>query len=115
MKRLWVLVVALVVVALGAPPAAQAAVKYFSTTKTVTGTGSVTCSSGWKVTGGGAQVPNNYYGSSTSTEYQLRGSYPTSNGWKADATRVSGRYSSSQGWRFTDSGYSAKVWAICIR
>lgn len=100
---------------LAAPGAAQAAINYFDTTRMVQGSGNVSCPSGWKVTGGGSSpLPSNYFGSSSSDEYQLTGSYPTSTtGWKATATRVHGSYSSSSGWRFSTYSYSPTVYAIC--
>jgi hypothetical protein len=92
-------------------PATQGAgPHYFSTTKITSGY----CSSPWKLTGGGAaSLPSNYFGSSSSTEYALTGSYPTGSGWRATATVTRGSYSSSSGWRFSTSSYSPRVYAIC--
>ncbi|XGX79046.1 hypothetical protein LQK93_01845 [Terrabacter sp. BE26] len=96
------------------PPAVQAAVNYFDTTKTVSGTGTVSCPYGWRMTGGGvAALPNNYYGSTSSTEYVLTGSMPYGNGWKAAAKQIKGSYSSYSGWRFSTFSYSAQVYAVC--
>lgn len=100
-----------------APSVATAAVNYFDTTKTVSGSGygTVSCPSGWKMTGGGSgTLPENRYSSTSSDEYYFTGSYPTSNGWKATATKVHGTYSSSSGWRFSSSSYSVTVYAICV-
>lgn len=98
-----------------APPAVQAATNYFDVTKTVTGTGTAYCGSGWKVTGGGVYtLPNDYYGSLSSDEYSLTGSYPnSSSSWRATGNKVHGTYSSSYGWRFTKYSYSPRVYAIC--
>lgn len=83
---------------------------YFSTTKTTSGS----CSSPWKLTGGGvASLPNDYFGSSSSTEYALTGSYPSGSSWRATATVTRGRYSSSSGWSFSTSSYTPHVYAIC--
>lgn len=96
------------------PPAVQAAVNYFDTTKTVSGTGSVACPYGWRMTGGGvASLPNDYYGGSISREYALTGSMPNANGWKATAKQTNGSYSTYSGWRFTTSPYSPRVFAVC--
>lgn len=96
------------------PPAVQAAVNYFDTTKTVSGTGTVSCPFGTRMTGGGvASLPDDYYGSYSSREYMLTGSMPNANGWKATAKQVSGSFSSSRGWTFRTSSYSARVYAVC--
>lgn len=78
-------------IALGAvsvPTAVNASVNYFDATRTVSGTGTASCSHGWKVTGGGAEtLPPDSFGSTTSYEYKLTGSYPASTTtWKATAT-----------------------------
>jgi hypothetical protein len=107
---------ALTVVAMLAwSPAAQAVVNYFDVTKTVySSTGRVSCPSGWKVTGGGvATVPRPTYGSTYAYEYDLTGSYPYGNGWLATATKTTSRYSSSNGWTYSTTSYSPKVYAIC--
>jgi len=100
-----------------APQSVQAAINYFDTTKTVSGTGSVSCGYGWKVTGGGAYpLPSDYYGTSSSDEYKLTGSYPLSSGsWTATAKRTHGTYSSYNGWSFSNWPYSPRVYAICTR
>lgn len=73
------------------------------------------CPYGWKLTGGGvAPLPSNYYGSYSTEEYALTGSYPSSTStWRATATRVHGSYSSSSGWRFYTYSYSPRAYAIC--
>jgi hypothetical protein len=98
-----------------APTTVQAAINYFDTTKVVTSTsGSVSCPSGWRLTGGGAgPLPSDRYSSLSSDEYQLTDSYPSSNGWRASATRVHGTYYSSSGWKFSTYTYRAKVYAVC--
>jgi hypothetical protein len=105
----------LVGVGLAAPTSVSAAVRYFSTTRTVSSTGSVYCPSGTKLTGGGvATLPRDYYGSNSSDEYQLTGSYPSSNTWRASATKTHGSFSSTYGWRFTTTNHSPTVYAICV-
>jgi hypothetical protein len=97
------------------PVAVNAAVKYFSTTRTVSGYGSANCTGTSKLVGGGVQsLPNNYYGSSSSREYQLTGSYPSGNSWRATAIETDGTYSSISGWRFTSRSYTPRVSAICV-
>jgi hypothetical protein len=98
-----------------APPAVQAAINYFDVTKVVSGSGSVSCPSGWKLTGGGvAQLPSDRFSSTYSDEYKLTGSWPySSRTWKATATKVHGTNYGSTGWRFTTSGYYPRVYAVC--
>ncbi len=90
---------------------------YFSTTKTVSGYGSASCSYPWKLTGGGVRsLPSDSFSSYSSTEYKLTGSYPSgSSSWRATATQTRGSYSSSSGWRFSTSSYTPAVYAVCIR
>ncbi|MGO4599991.1 hypothetical protein [Terrabacter sp. 2RAF25] len=96
------------------PPAVQAAVNYFDTTRTVSGSGAVSCPYGWRVTGGGvASLPSDYFGSYSSREYTLTGSMPYGNGWKATAKQTNGSYSTYSGWRFSTSGYFPQVFAVC--
>ena len=115
LKKVALIAVGLTIGLAVAPATVEAAVNYFDVTKTVSGSGSVSCPSGWKVTGGGvASLPANSFGSSTSDEYQLTGSYPTSNGWSASATRVHGTYTSYSGWKFYTYSYTTKVSAICV-
>jgi len=98
-----------------APTAVQAAVNYFDTTRIVTGTGTVYCPSGSKVTGGGTYpLPNDYHGSTSSSEYSVTGSYPSSTtAWKATGKKVQGTYSSTNGWHYYTFLHSPKVYAIC--
>lgn len=118
MKKIAIVSVGLgaagVCMAIVGPTAATAAVNYFNETKTERSGGSAYCASGWKVTGGGASVPNPYFGSSYSDEYALLASYPYDNGWKATGSKVHGSKSSS-GWKFTVSSYSPQVYVICTR
>ena len=114
-KLFVALVVGLGAGLLMAPTSVQAAVNYFDTTKTVYGTGSASCGAGWRVTGGGVEtLPGDRYGTSTSDEYSLTGSYPSSStAWRGTATRVHGTYTSSSGWRFGTYSYSPRVYAVC--
>lgn len=94
---------------------AQSAVNYFDVTRTVTGTGTANCPGGFKVTGGGFKtVPNPIYGSTSSTEYYVTGSYASSQtGWTTTGKKIDGRYSSSKGWTFTSWNWSPSTTAIC--
>jgi hypothetical protein len=114
-KSLLLLTAGVAVGGVMAPSSVQAAINYFDTTKIVSGTGSASCPYGWKLTGGGTYpLPRNYYGSYSSDEYELTGSYPSSTTqWKATGNKVAGSYSSSNGWRFTTYSYSPRVYAIC--
>lgn len=100
-----------------APTTVQAAVNYFDETKLVSGTGTVNCPSGWRLTGGGLKtLPSNSYGSSTSREYVVTGSYPYSaTSWRATGKQIYGTYSSTNGWRFSTLNYNPSVVAICTR
>jgi hypothetical protein len=92
------------------PATRGAGPRYFSTTKVTSGY----CSYPWKLTGGGvASLPGDYFGTSSSTEYALTGSFPNGSGWRATATVTRGYYSSSSGWRFSTSSYTPRVYAIC--
>jgi hypothetical protein len=117
LKPLLLIVAGVIVGVLVAPQTAQAAINYFDQTQRVSGTGTASCPSGWKVTGGGvASIHSDYFGSYSSDEYSLTGSYPTSTTqWRATANRVHGTYSSSSGWRFSNWSYSPTVYAICTR
>lgn len=97
------------------PTTVQAAVNYFNTTKIVSGYGSATCPDGWKLTGGGVEsIRPDYFGSSSSTEYELTGSWPYgTRTWKATGTKVVGSYSNASGWSFNTSGYAPRVHAVC--
>ena len=115
LKTLAVLTAGGVTGLLMAPQTVQAVTNYFDATKTVSGSGSATCPYGWKMTGGGiGTLPSDYYGSISSDEYSITGSYPYSNGWKVTAKKIHGSYTSSSGWRFTTSNYSAQAYAVCV-
>jgi hypothetical protein len=98
-----------------APQAVHAAVNYFDTTKVVSGySGTASCPYGWKLTGGGVYpLPNDYYGSYSTDEYKLTGSYPYGQAWKGIGRKTHGTYSSTSGWRFSTSNYYPRVYAIC--
>lgn len=98
------------------PAVGEAASKAFSTTKTVTGPdGKATCPSKWKLTGGGAgPLPANSFKASSSDQYVLKSSYPTGSSWKVDARKIHGALKSGQ-WVYTESSYSTKAYAICIK
>ena len=106
----------LVGIGLAAPATVSAAVRYFSVTKIVYGTGSATCPSGWRATGGGAvTLPNDTFGAVVSSQYKLTGSYPSSlTTWRATAARTNGTNYGGTGWSFWTSSYSPKVRAICV-
>ncbi|MBM2620834.1 hypothetical protein JIG36_35575 [Actinoplanes sp. LDG1-06] len=111
-----VLVGAGAAIALLLPSVAPAATTYFSKTTKATGSGSVSCPVGSKVTGGGVnKLPSNSYGSSSSTEYILVASYPNGEGWKGEGRVVRGSRSSSGDWRYTSGIFMPPVFAICIR
>ena len=78
------------IVGVAGAPTAQAAVNYFDQTKTVTGYGSVSCGSGWKVTGGGVKPPSSNAGGTYTggTTYEVTSSYPSSNTWRGTATKI---------------------------
>lgn len=85
----------------------------FSTTRTFSLS---FCPSGWKLTGGGAgPLPGNFFGSYSSTEYALTGSYPSAFGWRATGTVTRGTYSSTSGWRYYTSPYTPRVYVVCAR
>jgi hypothetical protein len=117
LRALALVVIGLVCGLLLAPQSVQAAINYFNETKIVYGSyGSARCPYGWKLTGGGAKLPGDSYYSSRTTEYKLEESYPSSSTtWRATGTKVSGSYSSSYGWRYTDSNYYPRTYAICTR
>jgi hypothetical protein len=111
-----ILLFGMVIGMLASTSTVQASIKYFSTTVIVSGSGSVSCPSGSRLTGGGVeQLPTNRFSSLSSYEYSLTGSFPTSNGWKATAVLTQGTYSSNTGWRFSTRSYSPKVYAICAK
>lgn len=115
MKKTLIAVVALVAAALLVPSSAQAAVHYFSTTKTVTGIGKASCPSGYRVTGGGAELPADASYSNSSSSYKITYSRPVSDvAWEARGAVLRGTYSSYSGWRYRSETYAAKVYAICV-
>lgn len=84
-------------------------------TRTVSGSGSASCPSGYVVAGGGFTLPSDSYSSYSSTAYAIRSSGPTSaTRWAATASVVRGSYSSSSGWRYTTSSYAPQVKAVCV-
>lgn len=103
-----------VAIALVIPATIQSAgPQFFSTTRTLSGS---SCPYGWKLTGGGAgPMPSDSYGSFSSTEYALTGSYPSVSGWRATGTVTRGSYSSSSGWRFSTSSYTPRVYVVCAK
>jgi len=96
---------------------AQSAIDYFDTTVTVTGLGTARCPSGAKVVGGGFKtIPSNYYGSSSSDEYAITGSYAASStSWTVTGNKVHGTYSSSNGWRFSNVYWAPTAVAVCTK
>ena len=118
MKHVKLTTVGVAAFALGAVtvPSAAYAAGYFSTTIIASGTGTVSCPYGSRMTGGGAELTTaDSFGTSSSAEYQIRSSKPTSNGWSATGNKISGSFSSSSGWRFTTWSYSPRVFAICAK
>ena len=97
-----------------APSAVSAAI---AGTYVASGTGTASCPYGYRVTGGGpSNISSNYYGSSSSDEYSVSLSYPsTATAWTVRGTRVHGSYSSSSGWHYYSSSYSPSVKAICVK
>jgi hypothetical protein len=89
---------------------------YVYTSTTRSGYGTVYCPAGYRVSGGGYDMPSNSYGSTYSTEYTIKSSKPVSGqGWQARATKVSGSYSSYSGWRYYTSTQSINTYAVCMR
>ena len=82
---------------------------HFSSTRVTSGS----CPAGTLTGGGVGPLPGNYYGSYSSTEYALTGSYPSGSSWRATATVTRGTYSSTSGWRYSTSSYSPRVYSIC--
>ena len=116
LSKTTILLIGMVIGMLASPVTAQAAIKYFSTTVTVSGSGSVSCPSGSKLTGGGVeQLPTNRFSSLSSYEYSLTGSFPSYNGWKATAVLTQGTFFSNSGWSFSTRSYNPRVYAICAK
>lgn len=103
------------VVGLVASPAISYAATYFSTTTIATGSGTVSCPYGSRVTGGGADMPRDTAYSYSTTDYKLVTSHPTSNGWSATGSRITGSFSSTSGWRFSTYSHTPRVYAVCAR
>jgi len=89
---------------------------YVYTSTTRSGYGSASCPSGYRVSGGGFDMPSNYYSNYSSTEYSIKYSKPTyGQGWQAYANVVRGSYSSSRGWSYSSSTQSINTYAVCMR
>lgn len=131
MKKTLIAVVALVAAALLVPSSAQAAVHYFSTTKTVTGIGKASCPSGYRVTGGGAELPADrvwdHQTNATTDDfrYSLRITRPVgTTGWEASGELATTYNVSPNGTGIVRDGifvgrtyrtvYKPKVYAVCI-
>jgi hypothetical protein len=96
-----------------APVAAQAAI---AGTTTVTGSGSATCPSGYKVVGGGFKVPKDVYAAPTFEEYKVTSSAPSSSvKWTVTVVKHSGVKQSDGDWRTTTTAYTPQVWATCVK
>jgi hypothetical protein len=105
-----------VTLALLVPATQSAGPQFFSTTIARSGFGFAGCAPGSKVTGGGvATLPRDNFGTSSSTEYALTGSFPAGSGWSATATVTRGSYSSVSGWRFTTTAYTPRVFVVCAK
>jgi hypothetical protein len=111
----------IIVAAAVAPASAAAAVNYFDQTRVVTAynTQYATCPAGWKVVGGGFELPRDFISSSatgTSYSYKSNVSRPTSQSWQASATKVTQTWQSIQGtWRTSYVTVApAKVFATCV-
>ncbi len=79
------------------------------------GSGVAYCPSGTRASSGSYKLPGNYYGSFSSTEYQIR-SYGIRYGtqYYATAVKINGSYSSSYGWRYSTFSYSPSVTVRCV-
>jgi hypothetical protein len=100
--------------AFAAPNIADAAAA-FSRTKTVTGTNSVTCPSGWRVTGGGyslAGSSNSLYGSPVTV---IENRPVSSTGWRAKAIRLTSETDGSGSLYWRASALDVSVYAVCVR
>jgi hypothetical protein len=100
-----------------APGAAQSAVNYFDTTKTVySSVGTANCGAGWRATGGGFKVPNDTFYSYSSAEYKVTSSTPYGTGsWRVTAQVTRGSYSNARGWTFRTSTYTPTAYVVCTR
>jgi hypothetical protein len=99
--------------AVAAPTAVEAATKYFSSTKVVTGRGAVNCPAGFKVAGGGYSVPRDQSTDTAADLYVVNGSYPTARGWRVDAMHQHVEVSDTD-LSSTNVPYSAQVYVICV-
>ena len=114
-KSIIIAAVALSVGLIISPAAVNAAVTYFSVQTKVSGTNSVNCPTGYKVTGGGvSELPSNSNTGGTKTEYLLRGSWPTTNGWAASARKLVITQSGINV-SVADYAQNVNVWAICVK
>lgn len=114
-KSIIIAAVALAVGLIISPAAVNAAVTYFSLQTKVYGTNAVNCPTGYKVTGGGvSELPMNSNSGSTKTEYLLRGSWPTTNGWAASARKLV-ITQSGLSVNVADYAQNVTVWAICVK
>lgn len=114
-KSIIIAAVALAVGLIISPAAVNAAVTYFSVQTKVSGTNAVNCPAGYKVTGGGvSELPMNSNSGATKTEYLLRGSWPTANGWAASARRLV-ITQSGLSVNVADYAQNVSVWAICVK
>jgi hypothetical protein len=116
MKNSTKLMIAFILGATFAAPAASAATKYLSVTKIYSAWGSASCPTGWQLTGGGVgALPENYNSSTASTEYVLVGSYPQRQSWNAVARRIEGRQNHDGSWNYSTYKYLPAVYAICAK
>jgi hypothetical protein len=82
---------------------------------TRTGSGTAYCLSPTRAVSGGYTLPRNYYGSFSSTEYQIRSfGIRYGNQYHAKAVKINGSYSSSYGWRYSTFSYSPSVSVTCV-
>lgn len=96
-----------------APMAVQAAI---SGTTSNTGTGSAFCPSGYRASGGGFTMADNYYYSNSSTEYFVTSStLYSSTSWRATGYKITGTYSQTNGWHYSKSSYSPSVKVVCVK
>ncbi|MCZ4498459.1 MAG: hypothetical protein JWQ74_1012 [Marmoricola sp.] len=96
-----------------APMAVQAAI---TGTKSASGSGTARCPSGYQATGGGFKMASNSYSNLFSTEYFVTSSsLGSTTSWTATGYKISGTYSSSNGWRYSKSNYSPSVTVVCVK
>jgi hypothetical protein len=115
LKSITIAAIALSVGLIISPAAVNAAVTYFSLQTKVSAANAVNCPTGYKVSGGGvSELPSNSNSGGTKTEYLLRGSWPTTNGWAASARRLV-ITQSGLSVNVADYAQNVTVWAICIK